>query len=316
MQFNSDLVNRLITIRLSFLILLVLSIVPKSYYSQSDKKLDSLYQKFIHHKTDTIKVNLLFKYTNALIEARKYNEARLQAEELNHLANKVKHPLAEAYYEHLLGRIESFSNKYDLALTHLDKAATVYLKNNYYYGYFRCLLGMGNMYFYQMKNDKAIQTFEEIVKNQTKVKDDNIVGQAYSKMGAVFSQQGDNVKALEYLQKGIPFYNKTNNLKLVANNYNNISALYYSTKEVEKAIEYAYKALKINEKLGNEFNLANNYMNIGLQLMEFKRMDEAEEMYFKAIELGKKINDDRILAVTYSNIGTLYGKKKDFKKSL
>lgn len=258
---------------------------------------------------------MLFKYANALIEARKYSDAKLQAEELNDLASKVKHPLAEAYYEHLLGRIESFSNRYDLAILHLDKAASCYLKNNYLSGYYRCVLGKGNMFFYQMKKENAVQAFEEITKNQNKVKDDNVVGQAYSNLGAVFHQQGDIARALEYTQKGIPFYNKTGNMKLIANNYNNISGLYYSLKDLDKAIEYAFKALGINEKLGNEINLANNYMNLGLQFMELKKLDESEGMFFKAIELGKKVNDDRVLAVTYGNIGTLFGKKKDFKKA-
>ncbi len=181
------------------------------------------------------------------------------------------------------------------ALQYLKKTYKIKKQINDKYNEALSLLNIGVIYINTKQYDsagfyinKAVPTFEYLLKTEDSVKAFRGMAYAYNNLGIIYQYSEDYNKTLDYYKKSLKYLFVTNDNNNIANAYLNIASVYLDLSENAKAT---------NKK------------------ESFDYAKEARAYLLKAIELSKKLSDENMLFQAYAAMSEYYALVDSFKQA-
>ena len=222
-----------------------------------------------------------------LIRSNQSHDAELKA---RNLVNKYPRSL-------------DLQNLLDIALIVQKKmveAETVYLKLiKFNENFAEAHNNLGEIYFNQKKNEKAIYHFEKALVSKPNLPQAHFnLAKIYTDMGNMLHFNGKIEKAIENYKRAIK--NKSDYVEA----HNNLGVALQSLGKLEEAVDSFKKAIEIKH------DYAESYNNLGNIFITLNKIEEAVKIYQKAI----KIKSDYFEA--HSNLGAALDKLGRFEESI
>ncbi|MBI3232442.1 MAG: sensor histidine kinase [Bacteroidetes bacterium] len=164
--------------------------------------------------------------------------------------------------------------------------------------------------------NKAIQFANNELKYANKIKDDALIGQSYSDLGAVYTRINSIDSALLFYNKALEFRKKTGNKEKIAGVFSNIGTVLIKKEKYSESIKIQLEALKYFEETGNEAYQANTLGNIGSMYNNLKDFNKAKKYWEQSLKLSRKVNSIPMIANNLSNLMTWYYTQKDYRTAV
>ncbi len=207
---------------------------------------------------------------------------------------------------------EEFNNgQFKVVLEKLKLVLEIYTQEGSRSGIIRTLNKIALVYDAQSKYLKALEFYQEALKNAQQEKDNENISSILSNMGLVYSQLGQYEQAVNFYQQAL---NKNHPEK--AKILNNIGAIYRHLKEFPKALEYYQQALEVNRKNQDEIGIAKILDNIGVIYREQEKYSEALKYHQEALAIQEEIGDDYDNSTTLHHLGIVHRESNKHSESL
>ena len=148
------------------------------------------------------------------------------------------------------------------------------------------------------------------------VQDQKGISDAYNRIGNVYFYQNENKKALEFYQKCLDIRLDLNDSKSISDIYNNIAALYNSDKKYGLALEYFYQALKESQNTDDNLEIALHYSSIAITYGDIGDYKNSIKNYMLSLEIVKELDNKDELAHVYNGLGNVYSEISSYEKAL
>ncbi len=165
-------------------------------------------------------------------------------------------------------------------------------------------------------SNQALALFENCLPIYKNIKQNQKVGDCYTRIGLLYNFQGDYAKALFFYKKSSESYTQADHKKGVSGVLNNMAGVYYNLGNYPQAVEYLRKAAVIQEEIGDEKMVATVTENIGAIYSKVKDYNNAMRYISKAYSIFKKINDKKGIAKMLIEIGYISMGQGNFDKAL
>ncbi len=165
-------------------------------------------------------------------------------------------------------------------------------------------------------SNKALELFENCLPIYKNIKQNQKVGDCYTRIGLLHNFQGDYSKALFFYKKSSESYTQAGHKKGVSGVLNNMAGVYYNLGNYPQAVEYLRKAAVIQEEIGDEKMVATVTENIGAIYSKVEDYTNAMRYINKAYSIFKKINDKKGIAKMLIEIGYISMGQGNFDKAL
>lgn len=162
------------------------------------------------------------------------------------------------------------------ALSYLDSAQTIYIKNNIPSGLSSLHINKGSLYYTTGDFGKSLEEFLAALKIQDTLKDSAEISRIY----------------------------------------NNIGSIYWSTDNLKEALIWHTKSYEINSKLNLKSALIKSLNNLGMVNRKLSNFKEAEAYYSEAVRLSDslKLNNESVIA--NMGLVSIYIRKKEYDKAI
>ena len=175
---------------------------------------------------------------------------------------------------------------------------------------------LGICYVIIGNENKAISSFNKILKLYTSLKDTIGIANTYNNLGNAYYYFSNYEKSLSNYLKALELNELIKDDYGIAKNTGNIGNIYEKLNQNEKALSYYFQSLKTNEKIDNPVSVANVYMNIGLIYHNINN-DSLNIVYQqKAVEIFANLNRNMELGKAYNNLAVSYEAQNDFTQAL
>jgi tetratricopeptide (TPR) repeat protein len=177
------------------------------------------------------------------------------------------------------------------------------------------ILGNLGLIYQTREEDKAEQTFIEVLDIGKKLGRKDIIAQASGNLGVIYQTRGELDKAAKMHKEALKISEKLDLKEVMANAYDNLGIVYQKRGKLDKAEKMHKKSLDINKKLGRIDSIAGNCGNLGLIYRKKGKFDKAEEMHKRSLEIEERIGRLEGMANEHSNLGVVYKQRGDLKKA-
>ncbi len=313
--------------KLTFLFLISIHFLSYSQ-TESDKKLDSLMQKFSSQKSvekaeTAKKIGSYYKNNSQYYKAIEYQQiARDLFENETVLSSKEK-AKNKALCDINIGVEYFFIGDHKKAMEYYIKAYKVVPEN------IDLLLNMEGVFSSQDNLEKAFYYAELAEKVAKKTKDLSQFDRIWSIKSDIYFSKKDSVKAFEALEKSIEFSKKEKDFEQLAITYTNYGDL---LKDSSKKIEYYLKSKALWDKyqpssllaISNNISIANFYREIAedekLQkenkISRTEALNKAENLLLEQVNNCKKIKHrGKNLQYSLECLSYVYESKKNYKNA-
>jgi signal transduction histidine kinase len=313
--------------KLTFLYLILSAFLSYSQ-SESNKKLDSLMQKFsiqkgIEKAETSKKIGSYYKNNSQYYKAIEYQQiARDIFDNERNLSSKEK-AKNKALCDINIGVEYFFIGDHKKAMDYYIKAYKVVPEN------IDLLLNMEGVFSSQDNLEKAFYYAELAEKVAKKINNLSQLDRIWSIKSDIYFSKKDSVKAFDALEKSIEFSKKEKDFEQLAITYTNYGDL---LKDSNKKMEYFLKSKALWDEyqpnsllaISNNISIANFYREIAedekLQkenkISRTEALNKAEKLLLEQVDNCKKINHrGKNLQYSLECLSYVYEAKKDFKNA-
>ncbi|HWY10266.1 MAG TPA: tetratricopeptide repeat protein [Bacteroidia bacterium] len=237
------------------------------------KTWDSLVKVYNAGNPDSVKCNILNKFSALCTKKAEYQNALKYADSALMIAKKIK-----------------------------DKRKIADGELNLAQGYYH----LGNYNLSASNSLKALKAFEEL-------KAASRQAVALTLLGSVFYEQNKLDISLQYFSRALEKYKTVSDLKGISYCYNNLSLVYYFQKKIDMAIKTLEEAVRLKIENNEEDMVATSYSNLGLMYAEIGKKEKALDLYNRGLKIYARIGDDAGRALIYQNLGDFYLDEKKFE---
>ena len=177
-------------------------------------------------------------------------------------------------------------------------------------------INFGVVYEKQGLSAKALESFNEGLKNYEEINDKVGIATVYNNLGLFYKTQGNIKQALQYYNKSLFISTEIGNKNNISSALNNIGIIYKYQGNIAKALECYYKSLKNYEELGDKVSIATLMGNIGLIYRDQGDILKAMEYFNKSLKIQLEIGDKTGIGSSYNNIGRIYKNEGNFEGAL
>ncbi len=274
------------------IVLFFCTVFPVFIFSQTSK-LDSLKSILNEQENDTLKVNILLQYADALTQQLDLEKSLYYYKLAKTLSDELNYPRGSVESNYGIG-LYFIKHKHDpeSALPYANRAINVsdsmhYLRllNKSYRLKLNCYRQKGDFTKMKYFTLKCFQISREL--------NDSIgIGKAFADMGIILFIGANYDSAVIYYMKAIDIFENTGHEKLLGNTYINLAKVFVRTNDNNLAEKYLIRALSIEDKVWRRTYIPVVYDNLGL------------------IYKGKK---DYIKAVEFYNLGIRYAIESNYR---
>ena len=326
----------------------------KSYNSQRNLNIDSLYNMISLQADDTIKVNNLLTTFRLSIKNRPIrndilNDAYVISTKINYetgVANSLNTKGVNARYQHdylkSVKRHEEALNYYkkswdiESKIKNLNSLGVSYRRLNieeeaikHYLEGLKlsekikntkssaiALNGIGNAYITLKKYDDAIKYFNLALNMEKLSKSERGMGYDYSNLGEAYMYKKQYDTAFYYHNKSLEIANKSKNIKDKAIIYSSIGLMFQHKGELIKALDYYNKSIPILKKYKDKWLLSFTLINTGIVYKGLNNFEKAEENIKSGLKLSNEIASKENVVLGYKALSELLESKDLFKGAL
>lgn len=274
--------------------------------SQTNQKLDSLYQLLHQQKVDTSRVSVLEKISKEVyflniekykqvvdsmfVFAKRSNSQIHMGRAANSLGRYYQRiGLADSsvfYYKYSARFFEKLENKEEMAVA---------------YG------NLGGVFNNQSNWDSASYYLKKAMNLNTEIGSENGLFFNNYNLGILEESQGNPISGIEYLLKALENAKQLNDKRYQAYAESYIGVIYIEQEMYEEARKYIASVIPSLEELEDFGGLANQYVNLGVIYSEHEsNYNKAIRSYRKAIENYEKVGNQRDISLATGNIGRNY----------
>lgn len=204
---------------------------------------------------------------------------------------KVTFPLIEDAIIHC----KKTGNNYSLAEAYCEKA---------------------NYYIRKSEYDTAMHFLEEAKLLSGKLNSGKLSARINFFLGELYYQQDDNAKAITEYENSLKIAQGIQDKKMIAYALSGIAESYRMIDETAKSIEYFTRALKITEKIGDKSRTAFCLSSIGEIYRYQGDNAHAIEYYDRALAIAESIKDKSLITFCTSSRASVYVVTSDFQKAI
>jgi tetratricopeptide (TPR) repeat protein len=243
-------------------------------------------------------------------QALSYSRQALQ------LANIISSTETRAEANELIGDIYLMMNNFQPSINYFlisgklyksleekEKLANVYSK-------------LGSLYLTNDYNLESAQYYFQLLLDLgIELNNQNIIANAYNRIGGIFFKQEDYDEANHYLREALSLWEQLSDDEGIGIALNNIGEIYMMRGSYNTALDYFYQSLSISKNLNQKSLMATNYKNIGLIKNQYSEVDEAFSYFNRSLKLFEEINDIEGQVEMMLTIGNQYYTINEFKNA-
>ncbi|RWY46216.1 tetratricopeptide repeat-containing hybrid sensor histidine kinase/response regulator [Mucilaginibacter gilvus] len=277
-------------------------------YGTINQLLDDAYSNRVHNLKYSVKLA-----TEALLLSRKHSHKSLIGKSLNQLSlfymiqgayKRSVHMAKEAirYFEELqddlgiadakysIAGVYYKTDNYHLGLICLFDCLKIYRKYQDHHNQARTLKSLGTIYEYFGDPKNAVRSYESAIEAARRVKDLNLVSNAYNPLSGIYLNQGKVEKALRIIQDSISIKSKTGDIRGLAFALYGRGKVYTFTGRLQEAENDFRNAIEIHINAGEKLGLGMAYQKMGELYIAMGRLDKAKAILQKGLEFSNKYN--------------------------
>lgn len=292
--------------------------------AQDKKIIDSLLHIFHTTKSDSVKLQVLYKTEligdfNAYCKYKTY-ELRFVKPFIN---GQKKHRLSKKFLNKMYGDatycaayVYSEHNNEDSAL-YFAKQSLVYFTKNKDQKYMAMAnTAIGNSYVRKGQIKQSLKLYQQALDLYEKIKSPKGIASCYTAIANVYRNIEEYDKAKEKFNKAFAIYKKENDLDAQAEILNLLGITYKWSGDTLKAEEFYTRSFELNKQLNNTFGIASARMNLGIILQNRKQYDKAIENYKTALEEFTSIQSINGISYTLNSLAVAYSEMGKPKEAL
>jgi signal transduction histidine kinase/CheY-like chemotaxis protein/Tfp pilus assembly protein PilF len=276
------------------------------YGAAINQLLDDAYSNRIHNLKYSVKLA-----TEALQLSRNSNDKGLMGKSLNQLSlfymiqgayKRSIHMAKEAirYFEELhddrgvadakysIAGVYYKTDNYHLGLICLFDCLKIYRKYDDHHNQARTLKSLGTIYEYFGDPKNAVRSYEAAIEAARRVKDLNVVSNAYNPLSGIYLKQGKIDKALRIIQDSISIKSKTGDIRGLAFALYGRGKVYMVTGRLPEAENDFRNAIDIHVNAGEKLGLGMAYQKMGELYIAMGKLDKAKNILHKCVDFSNR----------------------------
>lgn len=208
----------------------------------------------------------------------------------------------QAQVAHALGTLERSRNRYEVALTWLNQANTIYAQLQQARGECETWVEMANVAYQQGAYDVAQQRLAEAMRAAEAAQDEASLALVQHNLGGVAYSQGDYKTAQARFQEALTLRRTLNDRTELASSYNNLGLVAYRQGDFAAAQDLLAQSLALRREIGDRWGVAAALANLGMIPYQQKAYADARHYWEEALEIRRALGERWGLAGLLDNL--------------
>lgn len=200
-----------------------------------------------------------------------------------------------------------FKSEDDSALHYLDKAHTIFKKENHQKGLLRTSNNLGLVYSNMGNHKVALEYYLDAIKTAEQLNDFKMLASLNYNTGIIYAIQNQEREALKYYWKAVNYneeHSGPDNARL--NFLTGIGGSFLSLEVYDSADLYLRKAVALAKRLDQELSLADLYQSLGSLNLSLENLDSAHYYYKLSEEINTRTDNPYMLSFNYQGLSAYY----------
>jgi len=235
---------------------------------------------------------------SALLESRKINNKKGEADALNKLGN-----------------IHWITSNFNAAMEHYLEALEIREEIGDSIGIAGCYNNLGIIASEFNDYDIAIEYTQKAYVINNKINNVSDIATNYNNLGTYYHEMKEYSKALNYYFTNLNLLEELDDKTSLSYTLNNIGEIYNENKKYSEALPYYYRALEIQEEINETSGIAVSKLNLGDVYLKKGDLENAHKFLFECLKISKKIGYRNVQSNCYELIAKYYEKQGDFNEA-
>jgi signal transduction histidine kinase len=260
------------------------------------------------------RLDTLITITEKLWKKSEFSEAKKHAEIALELSRSTKMKRHEASANYLIGLMNTYLNKYDIALEYQYRALKLHKEIGNDQSTAEDYNNIGKIHILMDNYSKALESFEAALDYHPQF------ARTYNNLSHAYNHLQQYDKALEYGLKAMdlsaekydthPDRERTHIFAHI-----NVGEIYLNMQQYDDAVEIMQKALTLSESKPDDTPMISHYY-LGLTYKNISRLDDALAHFLKALALSDHHENKEYLIAIYRGLCEIYEEKGELKQAL
>jgi len=298
------------------LLLVLTSCIYYDGICQPRQKVDSLLQSLNTTPQDTNRIKIYGELCWAYAGTRdKLDSAKIFADSIYFLANRLKDERIIVYAHFYFGTIERHLGNLSSSLEHFKKYVDYHEKNGNTHllatGLYQVAIiqkSMGNF-------DESLSSFYRVLEIHELNDFKYGVGFTLNAMAGIQRRTKNYDNAMESFQRAISLFKELNEKSDLAMSMENLGNLYAEIDQYDSALYYYNHALEIDTRLNKKYGIASELENLGNLYFKMGDFNQALNYQLQSFAIREQLPQQRELAQTQINVGKTYSQLREFQKA-
>jgi len=263
---------------------------------------------------DTIRFQEMMDYVNTNYFSKSKN-IELYAQQAIDLAKKLNNQESLAELYRMMGVIQYFNGKYDVALHHYMMAVKLYQSQKNIAGEASTYNEIGNVYRKHKRPEEALKFLSKAYHLSDMIHDTSGMAKSLNLSGIVYEEKNELSTALENYRKALSLYMLIQDSVGQSYSYENIGGIYLMKNDFNQAEIYLIKSLKIREDKHLEQATAMSYHYLGELYQKKGNIPKSNTMFDAALSIGMTINYPDVIQMAYFSLAKNYKQMHNFPQA-
>ena len=235
---------------------------------------------------------------SALLESRKINNKKGEADALNKLGN-----------------IHWITSNFNAAMEYYLEALEIREEIGDSIGIAGCYNNLGIIASEFNDYDIAIEYTQKAYVINNKINNVSDITTNYNNLGTYYHEMKEYSKALNYYFTNLNLLEELDDKTSLSYTLNNIGEIYNENKKYSEALPYYYRALEIQEEINETSGIAVSKLNLGDVYLKKGDLENAHKFLFECLKISKKIGYRDVQSNCYELIAKYYEKQGNFNEA-
>jgi signal transduction histidine kinase/CheY-like chemotaxis protein len=219
----------------------------------------------------------------------------------------AKYNIAGVYYK---------TDNYHLGLINLIDSLAIYRKFNDYHNQARTQKSLGTIYEYFGDRKNAIRAYEASIEAGKKVKDHDLIANAYNPLSGIYLKQNNVKKAWDMIQRSVAIKTKSGDIRGMAFSLYGRGKVYAALEQWAEAEQDFQHAMEIHKEMGERLGLGMVYCKLGSLYVKTNQFNKAKHILEKALQYSTSHNIIYIKFKSNYQLYRIYKAEQNTEKSL
>jgi signal transduction histidine kinase/CheY-like chemotaxis protein len=222
--------------------------------------------------------------------------------------------IADAQYN--IAGVYYKTDNYHLGLMNLIDSLAIYRKFNDYHNQARTQKSLGTIYEYFGDRKNAIKSYEASIDAAKKVKDDDLIANAYNPLSGICLKLNKVKKAWQIIQRSVAIKTKSGDVRGLAFSLYGRGKVHAAMEQWAEAEQDFQRAMEIHKEMGERLGLGMVYCKLGSLYIKTNQLHKAKHILEKALQYSTAHNIIYIKFKSNYQLYRIYKAENNTVKSL